>query len=179
MNDELNGQLASRWPIPAYARSLLWVETPAETVQAEGERGLFTLSTPADVLLVRWGGADGPPLVQLRWQVDSLGWEGAVRIGGYIDAMHVTELDGWPEAVTILQVGGQPLKSGLTPYPGRAQRSRAPYLTPGFHDGLVDDVDESVTTWISLADNSTLILAQDALVSKLPVHLYGTLAAED
>jgi hypothetical protein len=179
MNDELNGQLASRWRIPAYAQEMLWLETPSETVKAEGERGIFTLSTPASVLVVRWGGEDGPPLAQLRWQADSLDWDGAVRIGGYVDAMHITDALDLPDAVTILHLGGQPLKANSAPFPTYSQRKRVPYPVPSFHEGIADEVAEGVTTWVAFADSAVLVLAQDALVSKLPVYCYGSLADED
>lgn len=177
MNDELTGQLtSSQWSIPKYAHGLLWLETDAETVKTEGEHGLFTLTTPAQMLIIRWGGADGPALAQLRWQADSLAWEGTVQIGGYIDAMHTTEALNLPEAVTVLRVGGQPLKAGTAPFPARGQRRRVPYPADTFFDALVDDVQESVTTWMALTESSVLYMAQDALVSKLPVHCYGSLA---
>lgn len=179
MNDELNNQLASQWSIPAYARGLLWLETASETVRAEGERGLFTLTTPADLLTLRWGGAEGPALVQLRWHADSLDWDGAVRIGGFVDALHLTELDGLPDTLSILQVGGQPLKSGYAPYPALSERKRVPFAVPAFHDGVAGDADEGITTWVAFTDSPVMVLAQDALVSKLPVYCFGSLAGED
>lgn len=178
MNDQLSGQLG--WTIPAYARRQLWLESPAVgAVALEGAQGLFTLPAPAPVLTLRWGGAHGPALTQLRWRADSLEWDGSVRLGGYIDAMHTTELPELPEAITILHLGGQPLKPEARAYPTRAQRGAVPYPVPSFFDGLADDVDESVTTWIAFVDSPALALAQDALVSKLGVYCFGQLAAGD
>ncbi len=179
MNDELTGQLTTRWRIPAYARDMLWLEIESETVRVEGERGLFILTARADVLVVRWGGEDGPPLAQLRWQVDTLGWDGTVRIGGFVDALHITEALDLPEAVTILHVGGQPLKPGARPYPGFDQRKRVPYAVPSFFDSLADDIPEGVTTWVAFSEAPAVFLAQDALVSKLRVHCFGSLPDED
>lgn len=179
MNDELNGQLAARWRIPAYARDMLWVETAAEIVRAEGERGTFSLSARADVLTVRWGGEDGPALAQLRWQVDSMDWDGRVRIGGFVDAMHVTEALNLPEPVTILHLGGQPLNHDYAPFPSFGQRKRVPYSVPSFDDGIAGDVPEGVTTWVAFTDSPALVLAQDALVSKLRVYCFGTLPDDD
>ncbi|MCC6805039.1 MAG: hypothetical protein IT319_19315 [Anaerolineae bacterium] len=177
MNDQLSGQLG--WAIPAYARDLLWLTSESGAAKLEGARGLFTLDAPAPVLTLRWGGADGPALAQLRWQADSLDWDGVVRVGGYIDALHITELDDLPAPVTILHVGGQPLKPGVSAFPGRAARRAVPYPVPSFFDGIADDVDETVTTWMALEDSPTLTLAQDALVSKLPVYCFGRLAEQD
>lgn len=179
MNDELNGQLTSNWLIPAYARDMLWLETPAETVRVEGAHGAFSLSVPAGILTLRWGGENGSALARLRWQVDTLEWDGSVRIGGYIDALHITESLDLPDALTILQVGGQPLNPGVQPYPTFAFRKRVPYDVPSFFDALADDVPESVTTWMALADSPVLVLAQEALVAKMRVHCFGSLADEN
>ncbi len=170
MNDQLSGQLGGA--IPAYARDLLWLESDSGVVKVEG--GLFTLAAPAQVLTLRWGGANGPALTQLRWRADSLEWDGSVRIGGYIDAMHVTDLGEVPG--TILHLGGQPLKPGIAGYPTRSARKHVPYPVPSFFDGIADEVTESVTTWIALEDSPVLALAQDALVSKLAVYCFGQLA---
>lgn len=177
MNDQLSGQLG--WPIPAYARNLLWLESEAGAVKLEGAQGLFTLEAPADVLTLRWGAADGPALAQLRWRADSLEWDGSVRVGGYIDALHITELDELPAPITILHLGGQPLRPDVSAYPDRAARRAVPYRVPSFFDGIADAVDESVTTWMAFEDSPALVLAQDALVSKLPVYCFGHLAEGD
>ena len=179
MNDELNGQLTQAWTIPAYARDMLWVEGAGETVQVQGKRGTFRLETPSPVVTVRWGSADGPALTQLRWQVDTLDWDGAVRVGGFVDALHVTEQVDLPEPLTILHVGGQPLKPETLPYPAHAQRKQTPYAVPSYFDGLAEDVDEGVTTWMALSDSPVLVLAQDALVNKLRVTCYGSLAEDE
>lgn len=176
MNDQLSGQLG--WSVPAYARDALWLESETGAAQVEGAPGLFTLDAPSPLLTLRWGGADGSALARLRWQVDSLDWDGVVRVGGYIDAMHITEIDGMPAPLVILTVGGQPLKPEVAPYPDRAARRNVPYAVPSFFDGIADDVGETVTTWIALEDSPVLALAQDALVSKLPVYLFGRLAEQ-
>jgi len=177
MNDQLSGQLG--WKIPPYARDMLWLASDAGAVKLEGERGLFTLDAPAQTLTLRWGGENGAALAQLGWQADSLEWDGTVRIGGYVDAMHITELEDLPAPITVLQVGGQPLKPGVSAYPTRATRRNVPYPVPSFFDGLADAIDETVTTWMALEDSPALTLVQDALVSKLGVYLFGRLAAQN
>ena len=179
MNDELSGQLASHWRVPVYARGLLWIETETDLVRVESERGAFALSAPASILTLRWGGGKGPALAQLRWQPDSLEWDGSACIGGYVDALHITEQLDLPDPVTILHVGGQPLKPGTAPFPSAAQRSQAPFAVPSFFDGIAQGVPESVTTWVALTDSPALVLAQDALVSKMSVYCFGHLADDD
>lgn len=178
MNDERNGQLSAGWLIPAYARDMLWLETDmGDMVQAEGEYGLFSLEIPAPLLTVRWGAEDGPALVRLHWQADTLGWEGQVSMGGYIDALHITEIDGLPYPIAVAVMGGQILNPGALAYPTAAHRRQVPYAPPDFDDAL-SDAGEDVSTWL-ISDESPLAgLAQDALVSKLPVHVFGRLADE-
>ncbi len=122
MNDQLAGQLG--WTIPAYARDLLWLESESGAVPVEGAAGLFTLAAPASVLTLRWGGAAGPALKQLRWQVDLLGL-GRERRAGRLHRLDAHHRDrGLPAPIVVLSVGGQPLKPGVKPYPDRAARRR-------------------------------------------------------
>ena len=179
MNDSLSGQVCARWTIPVYAQDLLWLTSDSgAAVRVEGGKGLFTLDVPAKVLTLRWGGADGAPLTQLRWQVDSLEWDGSVRLGGFIDAMHITTIAALPAPIVVLSVGGQPLKPGIKPFPAAGDRQRTPYPVPAFGDGIDDEIGEGVTTWVAFEEDAALTLAQDALVSKLRVHLYGRLAEQ-
>lgn len=178
MNDALTGQLCGRWTLPAYAHNWLWLTTESDAVRVEGAKGLFTLSAPADVLTLRWGGADGAPLTQLRWQVDTLDWDGSTRLGGFIDALHITQIAALPAPIVVLTIGGQPLKPGIKPFPTSDERPRAPYPVPSFSDGIDDAIQEGVTTWVAFEDDPALTLAQDALVSKLRVHVYGRLAEQ-
>ncbi|MBK9748181.1 MAG: hypothetical protein IPO91_15590 [Chloroflexi bacterium] len=179
MNDALSGQLCARWTIPAYAQDMLWLTgNDGTAARVEGGKGLFTLAAPAEVLTLRWGGEDGAPLTQIRWQVDSLEWDGAVRLGGFIDAMHITTIAQLPAPIVVLTVGGQPLKPGVRPFSGAGERKRTPYPVPAFGDGIDDEVSEGVTTWIAFEDDAALTLAQDALVSKLRVYMYGRLAEQ-
>ena len=178
MNDGLSGQLTSSWTIPAYAQPMLWLTTEADAVRVEGAHGLFTLTAPADALTLRWGGADGAALAQFRWQVDTLEWDGAVRVGGFIDAMHITTIPQLPAPIVVLHVGGQPLKPGVKPFPALADRARTPYSIPAWDDGIEDAIDEGVTTWMAFDEDPALTLAQDALVSKLRVYCFGRLAGQ-
>jgi hypothetical protein len=193
MNDSLTGQLTDTWTIPPYARGMVWLETLDALVPAAGEKGLFTLPAPADLLTLRWGGGApdegegdthevgaGSALARLRWRADSLGWDGRVCVGGYIDAMHIAPIEGLdePRALVVLTVGGMPLLPAAQPYLDASARRNVPYPFPAFREGMAEEVPETITTWLALDDNPVLTLAQDALVSKLRVYLFGRLADE-
>ena len=179
MNDELTAQLTSTWRIPPYAQTMLWLtgET-VEPVQAEGEHGLFALDAPAPLLTLRWGGAEGSPLALLRWQADSLEWDGGVQSGGLVDTLHITAIPGAEYPIAVFSLGGRPLAPGVMPYPPAAARHRVPYVFPNFDEGL-SEAEEAVTTWLAPDDSPLVALAQDALVSRLGVYCFGHLADEE
>jgi hypothetical protein len=181
MNDNLTSALTAAWRIPAYAQGMLWVETMLECVPARGERGEFALTHPAEVVTLRWGGAEGSALARLRWRADSLEWDGRISIGGYVDTLHMTAVDADDGQIglVVLSIGGMPLQPGAAPFPDASQRRAVPYPFPSFRERLCEDIEETVTTWIALADSPTLTLAQDALVSKLRVYAFGHLADAD
>ncbi|MDZ4763566.1 MAG: hypothetical protein SGI73_03370 [Chloroflexota bacterium] len=196
MNDSLTGQLTGNWAIPPYARAMLWIETSDALVQTQGEHGTFALPSPADLVTLRWGNdapsaaslgegeryevGAGTALARLRWKADALDWDGQVRIGGYIDTMHITPISGLDDerALVVLSVGGMPLLPSVQPYPDAAARRNVPYPFPAFREGMAEDVPETITTWLALDDSPVLTLAQDALVSKLRVYVFGRLADE-
>lgn len=181
MNDGLTGTLTAGWRIPAYAQGMLWLETPLECVQMDGEHGAFALSHPSEMVTLRWGGAEGSALARLMWRADSLEWDGRVGIGGYVDTLHMTAIDDEEGEIglVVLTVGGMPLQPGVMPFPDAAQRRGVPYPFPGFRERLCEEIEETITTWIALEDSPALALAQDALVSKLRVYVFGRLADED
>jgi hypothetical protein len=176
MSNELNGQLTSRWTIPLYARDALWLETDSGAVRADGEKGLFTLDAPTSMLTLRWSSVDGPALARLAWKAGNLEWDGTVRIGGYIDAIHLTEIPGVSFPITVIYMGGQPLKHDLVPYPTNTLRAHPPYRAPDFHSGLASELPESVTTWLVSNDSPLTVMAQDAMLNDLRLYLFGRLA---
>ena len=178
MNDETSGQLTLTWRIPAYAQTNLWLESDSGTVQTEGEFGLFELPAPADVLTLRWGSGAGPALTQFRWGSDSLEWAGSVRVGGYVTALHITQLTGIDFPLAIVTVEGQPLKPAFQPYPNASQRQNVPYAAPDFFAGVDDDADEDVTTWLAGEDSALVGMAQDALLNNGQIYAFGSLAVE-
>ncbi|HLV35643.1 MAG TPA: hypothetical protein VKY59_11040 [Spirillospora sp.] len=177
MNDERSGQLtAEHWRIPEYALDSLWLETESETLQTAGAVGLFELIVPAQRLTLRWGGERGPALARLRWQPDNLQWDGSVRVGGFVDALHLTTLERSDAGVAVIFIGGQPLKPDTRPFPDPHGRHHVPYPVPNFEDGIADDVAEDVTTWLAPEDSPLVTLAQDAMMNKLRVYCFGHLA---
>jgi hypothetical protein len=180
MNDEHSAQLTYRWRIPTYAQRHLWVTSyeqgvQTNAVQTQGEYGLFTLTTPATVLTVRWGNAEGAPLAQLAWRTDCLEWDGAVRLGGYFDALHITQADDL--ALGVVLMGAHPLKPGVGVYPTAGARAKAPYSFPAATD-IDDSLPEQLVTWL-VGDESLLFnTAQDAMNAKLRVYAFGRLADE-
>jgi hypothetical protein len=176
MNDETSGQLTNTWRLPDYAQGHLWVEGVSGAAVAEGEYGLFDLPGPTPYVTVYWGAVDkGSALVCLPWQPDSLEWGGQVGVGGYVDALHFTEIHELDYAINILYVGGQPLRHDLKPHATGADRGE-PISAPDFHSGLMSDGRETVTTWL-VPDNSPLTaVAQDAMMNNLRLHCFGRLA---
>jgi hypothetical protein len=181
MNDGLTGTLTTGWRIPAYARDMLWLETMLECVQTQGEYGAFALSQPSELVTLRWGGAEGSVLARLSWRADSLEWDGRVGVGGYVDTLHMTAIDtdDGEIGLVVLTIGGMPLQPGVMPFPDAGQRRVVPYPFPSFRERLCEDIEETITTWIALEDSPALTLAQDALVSKLRVYVFGQLADDD
>ncbi|QPC82679.1 hypothetical protein G4Y79_23840 [Phototrophicus methaneseepsis] len=179
MNDEQTAQLSSKWTIPTYAQKMLWVESQSGSTQAEGENGLFTLDVPERVVTLRWGGEEGPLLTQLAWQPDNLDWDGSVRIGGMVDAIHMAAWPGLDMAIAIVHIGGQPLLPKTVPFQPATARQRMPYPEPDWFDGFDEETEFGYTTWLVSEESSLYMLLHDAMSSKLPVHVYGQLADED
>jgi hypothetical protein len=177
MNDTRTGQLTSQWTIPTFARTHLWLETESGCVQTEGPHGLFNLPAPAEHLILRWGGEQGSVLASLRWHADSLDWNGQVRLGGMVEAVHMMSVPNLEMGLAILVIEGQPLKPAASAYPTPAQRMQLPYRLPDFFTGIEADIDPTVTTWLVPEDSGLLAMAQDAMSNNLRLYIQGTLNA--
>lgn len=177
MNDELTGQLGRI--IPEYAQTALWLETDSGAVQTEGETGLFQLDVPAPALTLRWGHKAGPALARLKWQIDTLNWDGAVRVGGMVEAIHLTALPALDTTIGVIHLTGRPLRMDAVAYPIASQRHTASYSPPDFLDSIVEDVEDSTTTWLVGDDSPLMSLAHDALTNNLRVWFTGQLAEND
>jgi hypothetical protein len=179
MNDELTGALCDDFEIPAYALNRLWLDTESGAVQCEGESGLFTLEAPAQVLTLRWNGADGIPLTQLAWQADNLQWGGTIRLGGIVEAIHLTEIEDVDMPMALIFFSAQALKPELSRYPDASQRKLSRIQPPQFLDGI-DELQMPMTVpLITFAESPLVTIAQESLMQKNPLFVFGTLAEEE
>lgn len=175
MNDDLAGQLTSDWLIPDYAQNRLWLDSDTGSAQCEGEHGLFELDAPAQILTLRWNGDEGIPLTQLDWKIDNLGWDGSIRVGGLVEAIHLREIKGVDFPMAIVSFSGQPLRPQTKPYLDARQRDLKQIAIPDYLEGVDDDLEPMILPLITFADSPLVAIAQDALVQKHPLHVYGTL----
>ncbi|MFW5748092.1 MAG: hypothetical protein ACOCYT_00615 [Chloroflexota bacterium] len=177
MNDECTAQLCSNWSIPAYLCDNLWIEGFSGTARAEGSNGLFELDAPSPEVTVYWRDVDtGVALACLPWQADSLEWDGRIKIGGYVDAMHLMQLGGLAQPVTVLYVGGQPLRYDVLAHPGPEARAGAHPLRPDFHSALMTHIPETYSTWLLTGDSPLLPLVQSAMTANQRLYCFGRLA---
>lgn len=178
MNDSLSAQLTHHWRIPPYAQTWLWVETESGCVQVEGESGLFTLPTAAEYLTIRWGGSEGSALTQLKWRSDQLHWDGAIRVGGTVEALYITQVDGIELSLAVVYLESQPLRAEFQPFPVATQRSKVPYQMPDFYQGIDDTIHPSTTIWLVAEESPLYALLHDALLNHQRVYCLGRLADE-
>lgn len=178
MNDTTSSQLCDTWRIPAYAQGMLHVDGDTGLVLAEGDRGLFELEEAADVVTLWWGNVGGSALTQLRWRADNLEWDGSVRIGGGIEALHMMQVPGLDSALLVLHVDGQPLRPEAIAFPDPMQRRRLPYPLPEYLEAVDESLDPTTTTWLINEDSPLATLAQDAMMNNLHLGLYGRLAED-
>ena len=167
---------APDWEIPLYAQDKLWIAGNQGSVRAQGAQGRFAPDESSTRLTLRWDGAEGVVLAQFPRRPETLGWKGTIAAGGYIDALHVTELPGLDTPVMVIFLDGQPLQHNLSPWPAAA--ARAPYTAPDFFDGLIADFPEQITTWLVSAESALAALAHDVLTNNLRLYCFGQLAAE-
>lgn len=180
MNEERAGRLsANSWSIPPYIQKALWLDNGAQSLQVEGELGLFEFKDPAPMLTLRWGAPDGVPVRHLAWQTDDLGWRGEVRVGGMVECIHYTEIPEAEALIGIVHISGHALAPQVAPYLSAARRMGAWYRSPDFYEGIVQDQDPALTTWLVPDDSPLMSLAHDALMNKMPLYLFGQLAKQE
>lgn len=179
MNDDLTGQLTHNWELPTYAQNHLWLDGDASSAKCEGTHGLFELDAPEQILTLRWGSNDGAALTQLKWQIDNLQWDGSVRLGGIVEAVHLTELPDIELPMAVIYFSGQPLYPYTTPYPNAAQRQLTRFEIPNYIDGVDDNIQPTIVTLITMAESPLVAVAENSLLNSVPLHVYGSLAHQD
>lgn len=179
MNDETRNQLTSPdiWTIPAYARDMLYVDSISGTTKAFGATGEFELAAHADDVTVYWQDImQGVALTHLNWKADSLGWDGSIKIGGYIDAIHMADTAHHQSAL-VFQLGGQPLLPDTTPYPTAKERQTR-WTKPEFHVSLSKNTPNGFSTWIIEKDSPLARVAYDSMLNNFRLHCFGRLAGD-
>jgi hypothetical protein len=64
------------------------------------------------------------------------------------------------------------------PYPGASQRHLPEFPVPYYVDRVDDTTRPMVVTLLTLADSPLAAHAQEAMLQKMPLHIYGHLADE-
>jgi hypothetical protein len=179
MNDSLTAQLTSDYTIPAYAQNRLWLDSETGSAKCEGGKGLFELEAAAPILTLRWNGEHGVPLTQLAWQVDNLGWDGSIRLGGIVEALHLTHLPDIDYPLAIIFFSAQPLKPHIRPFPDASLRNLAHFPDASYIDGVDDSGEAWTVPFITFADSPLVPIAQESLSQHNPLHVFGSLANEE
>lgn len=178
MIEHLTGTLTSGYTIPDYAQEKLLLQGEGESASVTGASGEFSFtSAPSAPLTLRWLDKTGPALGVFRWQPDSLGWDGQIRIGGYLDAIHFQPLPGTDRYVAALYLGGHPLQSQFVSGESGAQTIRMGQKAD-FNRGLSAYLTETVTTWILDHNHPLAAQAQTVLLRNTRMHLFGQLATD-
>src|SRR5215510_5794202 len=89
------GKLTEKFRLPEYAQDMCYVVVESGTAQTRGVYGDFTLEQePHGAVRLTWGAADGPTLAYWE-QIPpnlQLGWDGRIKVGGFIERLHAREL---------------------------------------------------------------------------------------
>lgn len=179
MNDELTGALCSDYTIPSYAQARLWLDSETGAALCEGESGLFTLPAPAQILTLRWNGAEGMPLTALAWQADNLKWDGSIRLAGIVEAIHLTELPDIEMPMALIYFSAQSLMPEVHAYPDAKQRKLSHIKPPQFLDGINELETPMTVPLITFAESPLVTIAQESLMQKNPLFVFGKLADEE
>jgi len=173
----ITNTLCDSWRLPTYAESYVQLATSAgDTLPMTGAHGTFNIDAKADTLTVLWGDA---PLSQLAWQDTSLDWTGAVRLGGFVTAIHFAHLAQLEMDLAVMTVEAYPLKPDVKPYLSASHRDNFPYAPADFLSGIDDDQSEGVTTWLADMDSPLVGLMQDAMNQAHRVYAFGQLASDE
>lgn len=118
--------------------------------------------------VIRWGGAEGPLLGYAAT------WDGAVRVGGFVERIHALDLDGTD--LLFLEVIGGIFPADTLALPTLDDMKAGRYSRPATLEPLGADFSYFFAT---TTESDIASLAQDALVSGLSVDVVGRLADDD
>jgi hypothetical protein len=167
----------AKWQIPAYAQSVLWVQSGEAAAQTFGPRGAFALDDTGGEIALAWGTTDGPVLA--RWPDmpadEVLGWMGSVGVGGFVERLHVFETRGLE--VVIAEIEGDVLPADYRRVPtladmraGKVQRR---------DDSAIGAIRAFTYTMLALADSVYAEYLHHAMVSELAVDCFATLGPQE
>lgn len=169
--------LCQDWALPSYAQPHITVNTQQQQqLHVNDAQGTVTLNHTPDVITISWHTA---PLTQLRWGSMPHNWDGSVRLGGFVTAIHFTHLAQFEVDLAIMTVEAYPLKPEAQPYLSATNRAQVPYIATDYLDGIDDTQPEGVTTWLADIDSPLVGLMQDAMNQAHRVYVFGQLADEE
>ena len=165
---------ASLWS--AACSRIDWPMTYHPPPQAEAM--LYLLEDLADpdlpLAVVRWAGEAGIVLVPSTSLDLVQSWDGRVTVAGYVDRLHVRQVEG--DEFLVAEIVGQALPIGYHTLATRKDM-RSGFLAIPRDRAMTTD--EYVYPFLLEADSSFAMLAQDALVSGLAVDVAGHFASDD
>ncbi len=173
MNTSLVTEKAG-WRIPSYAQSMLWVQSGAQSVQAAGPQGKFSLDGAEGELSLAWGVSGGPTLAV--WPSPAaLDWRGQVTLSGFVERLHVLEQHGLE--LIIAEIEGDCLPAGYTSLPTLDQMRQEPFSR--LDTSEVTTARQHTYTLIMLADSVHAEYVHHAMVSELAVDCWASLGPQD
>jgi hypothetical protein len=170
----------SGWRIPTYAQDMLWMQQGAHAAQTSGPRGAFSLDVPGDgtePMTLVWGTAGGPPLtVWYRPDTEApftVGWQGVVCVGGFVERLHVLEMHDLE--LIVVEIEGGLLPPQYRRLPTLVQMRGAPFARQEDAHPITPD---AAYTFIMEADSIYAEYLHHAMVSELAVDCFGTLGPQ-
>lgn len=145
---------------------------------------MFVASAEAEHVLLRWGSGSGPILAAFprRGEADSVAdpddllarWDGVVRVGGFVERLHLLTFGDVELAVIEIVGGAQPVDHRSLASLDDMRASNFEF--PALHEPIGAHLPYP---FVLEAESSFFALAQDALVAGLAVDAAGRLAADD
>jgi hypothetical protein len=163
------------WRVPAYAQSMLWVQSGEQAAPAAGPLGKFSLDELNGDLRLTWGVAGGPSLAVWSAPASRLDWQGEVAVSGFVERLHVLEQHGLE--LVIAEIEGDRLPAGYSALPTLEQMRCAPFSRRDAPE--MSAAREHTYTLIMLADSVHAEYIHHAMVSELAVDCFASLGPQD